>query len=341
MAVKNKFLKQMAEKADQAEKTREQYGMSIEEIQKYGAMKIVKIDDILEDPDNKKIYGADYDTDGFAEVIKNHGFKGAILVYPYNGKYMVQSGHRSLEASRKAGLREVPVIQTTPPASDAERLRMLVTLNLSNRVKTPLMIAREIQTMYDTYKEEREKNSDGKRQTGMIRDIVAKDFNISSAQVERYRKLLRLNSELQAMVEKEKAPWSALAEAAVLDQFQQEQLVKFLRDKLKLKPDDSLSKAEVMREIEICRMMKPGSGYTYDRNDVSMLSDELKAKLVPEEKQNKRRVNQKTAVEKSASYLSSMLEPSAFVYKKDKKEVIKTLEKMKNDIEAALLMLNS
>lgn len=330
----------MAEKADLAEKTRGQY-MSIEECQQFGTMKILPISEIVEDPDNKKIYGNDYDTAGFAEVIKNHGFKGAILVYPYKGKYMVQSGHRTLEASKLAGMESIPVIQTSPPANDAERLRTLISLNLSNRVKTPMMIAREIQTMYDTYKEEREKNSDGKRQTGMIRDIVAKDFSISSAQVERYRKLLRLNQKLQTLVEEERVPWSALAEAAVLDAFQQEQLVKFLKDKLRLRPDEPLSKAEVMREIEICRMMKPGNDYTYDRNDMSMLSDELKAKLIPEEKQNKRRVNQKTAVAKSATYLSSILEPSAFVYKKDKKEVIETLEKMKSDIETALLMLNS
>ena len=65
--------------------------------------RIMSVDMIDEDRDNREIYG-EYETDGLAESIEENGYQGSpIIVYPEKERYTIQSGHRTLEAAKKAG----------------------------------------------------------------------------------------------------------------------------------------------------------------------------------------------------------------------------------------------
>ena len=52
---------------------------------------------LLDDPENEETYG-EYDVQQLAEEMKHAGFQGVILAYPYEDKYMIESGHRRREA---------------------------------------------------------------------------------------------------------------------------------------------------------------------------------------------------------------------------------------------------
>lgn len=326
------MLKSLASKSQEAKKAKEQYGMSMEEAKKYGYMKVLDVGLLDEDPDNRAIYGDDYKTDGLAEAIGTHGFRGAVIVYPYNGRYRIQSGHRTLEAAKKAGMEEVSVIITETPPDEIERRKQLIVRNLNGREYTPMIMAREVQYLYETYRMERERESEGKRPKGKIRDLVAKDMSISSAMVDRYRNLLRIDSRLQRLTENGAIPWSSAAEAASLEKDQQDALYQRLSGLLKLREDKSLTRKEVEEEIATCRTYHlSDSGYEYDRDDISMLSPELQEELkVPKAS---KKVNKKAAVAKSAKYLRSILDENAFMNKKDRDEVRATLEEMKAIID--------
>ena len=110
----------------------------------------MSVDMIDEDRDNKEIYG-EYETDGLAESIEENGYQGSpIIVYPEKGRYTVQSGHRTLEAAKKAGRTYVPVLVTDAPQNDIERRKKLILSNLHGRRYTPLRMARQAQYLFDT-----------------------------------------------------------------------------------------------------------------------------------------------------------------------------------------------
>ena len=96
----------------------------------------MSVDMIDEDRDNKEIYG-EYETDGLAESIEENGYQGSpIIVYPEKGRYTVQSGHRTLEAAKKAGRTYVPVLVTDAPQNDIERRKKLILSNLHGKTKS-------------------------------------------------------------------------------------------------------------------------------------------------------------------------------------------------------------
>lgn len=164
----------------------------------------IPIDDLLEDPDNHKIYG-NYDTDGLSESIQDNGFKGVILAYPIPdmpGKYRIESGHRSLDAAKKAGFNKVPVLITDTPKDDIERRKRLLLANLHGRVYTPLKMAEQAEYLFQTYQMEAEKRkTEGKEPLGDLNTLVAKDLEVSRVLVLKYRQLHTLAPDLKNLVE--------------------------------------------------------------------------------------------------------------------------------------------
>ena len=122
--------------------------------------RIMSVDMIDEDRDNREIYG-EYETDGLAESIEENGYQGSpIIVYPEKERYTIQSGHRTLEAAKKAGRTHVPVLVIEAPRNEIERRKRLILSNLHGRRYTPMRMARQAQYLFDTYKMEQKLEED-------------------------------------------------------------------------------------------------------------------------------------------------------------------------------------
>lgn len=113
-------------------------------------LKIVTDDMLLDDPNNKEMYG-DLEVEELADIMRKTGkFDGIIEVYPYEGKYMIISGHRRREAARRAGIKELYVFVKDAPSRPEERMIRLARAN-QFRDKTPLVIAHECNAFYENH----------------------------------------------------------------------------------------------------------------------------------------------------------------------------------------------
>ena len=180
-------------------------------------LKDIPLSDLIEDPDNKNIYG-DYDIDGLAQSMRENGFKGAVTAYPYEGKYRIQSGHRTVAAAREISMEKIPVLIVETPKTEIERRKNLVLANLHGREYTPMRIARQAQYLWDTYEQENFEQQGTRKKTRGVSTAkkVAADLEVSEKQVFRYRNLLKLTEDLQELVESGAVSWAAMAEAAKL-----------------------------------------------------------------------------------------------------------------------------
>ena len=301
----------------------------------------MSVDMIDEDRDNKAIYG-EYETDGLAESIEENGYQGSpIIVYPEKGRYTVQSGHRTLEAAKKAGRTYVPVLVTDAPQNDIERRKKLILSNLHGRRYTPLRMARQAQYLFDTYKMEQKLNrAEGREQEGKLLDKVAADLEISTSQVTKYRQLLQLNGKLQQMADSGMASWSALAKASQLTAAQQNALASKITGRIKLGGPESITRSWLENEINECRyyiLDDDEQMYEYDPNDMTFLSEELAEKLGGAEAgKRKRRSNSAVTVRRCLEMMEKGLAPDAILKEGDKESVREGLLRMRDIIDERL-----
>ena len=301
----------------------------------------MSVDMIDEDRDNKEIYG-EYETDGLAESIEENGYQGSpIIVYPEKGRYTVQSGHRTLEAAKKAGRTYVPVLVTDAPQNDIERRKKLILSNLHGRRYTPLRMARQAQYLFDTYKMEQKLNrAEGREQEGKLLEKVASDLEISTSQVTKYRQLLQLNGRLQQMADSGMVSWSALAKASQLTAAQQDALVSKITGRIKLGGPESVTRSWLENEISECRyymLDDDGTRYEYDPCDMTFLSEELAEKLGgAAEGKRKRRSNSAVTVRRCLEMMEKGLAPDAILKEGDKESVREGLLKMRAIIDERL-----
>ena len=301
----------------------------------------MSVDMIDEDRDNKEIYG-EYETDGLAESIEENGYQGSpIIVYPEKGRYTVQSGHRTLEAAKKAGRTYVPVLVTDAPQNDIERRKKLILSNLHGRRYTPLRMARQAQYLFDTYKMEQKLNrAEGREQEGKLLDKVAADLEISTSQVTKYRQLLQLNGKLQQMADSGMASWSALAKASQLTAAQQNALASKITGRIKLGGPESITRSWLENEINECRyyiLDDDEQMYEYDPNDMTFLSEELAEKLCGVEAgKRKRRSNSAVTVRRCLEMMEKGLAPDAILKEGDKESVREGLLRMRDIIDERL-----
>ena len=301
----------------------------------------MSVDMIDEDRDNKAIYG-EYETDGLAESIEENGYQGSpIIVYPEKGRYIVQSGHRTLEAAKKAGRTYVPVLVTDAPQNEIERRKKLILSNLHGRRYTPMRMARQAQYLFETYKMEQKLNrAEGREQEGKLLDKVASDLEISTSQVTKYRQLLQLNRRLQQMADSGMVSWSALAKASQLTAAQQNALASKITGRIKLGGPESITRSWLENEINECRyyiLDDDEQMYEYDPNDMTFLSEELAEKLCGVEAgKRKRRSNSAVTVRRCLEMMEKGLAPDAILKEGDKESVREGLLRMRDIIDERL-----
>ena len=330
--------------------------LSLEEATQFGEYRELSVAEIIEDPDNRQVFGL-YETDGLSMSISENGFQGAVLVYPFKGKYRLQSGHRSLEAAKKAGYKTVPAIISSPPETEIERRKNLIIPNTHERDKTPMRMARMVAYHFETLEMEKKAQlEEGKEPSNPnITDKTALDLEISPAQVTKYRALLKLIPALQRLADKRTIPWSALVTsgAGKLTEDQQRLLAKRLNGLSLMEGSENITAKKVRQEVfEISHIIPSGMSDTtsFDRFDTSLYSNELTEEISLSEKEFKKKANSKgtgkkekktrkrrkngyLAIKKSSHLLNDGFDSNALIKQEDRPKCLEYLRAMRKLID--------
>lgn len=136
---------------------------------------------------------------GLSEYMKEVGVHEPIACFQKeDGRYEIVSGHRRFKARLLKGDTKIDVIVTPPPQSKGDMVYQLIFDNIHARQLKPMDLARALYEMKTIWvPEQREKGT----VEGDTKDILAAKFNMSTAKVSRYLRLLKLNPELQDKVQ--------------------------------------------------------------------------------------------------------------------------------------------
>ena len=220
---------------------------------KESPLRSIEIDLLDENPDNEQIFGMQ-NIESISDDMKKDRYSGAITVFDKgDGRYEISSGHRRYRAAKEAGKTSLDAIVYPYPNSNQEKALWLILSNARNRVYTPLGWAKMIKYYMDTQGESRKK---GER----MRENAANFFNLSSSRVERYLQLLKLNANLQSLVDKVDFPYTSLVKASNLSDEEQTFVYNKIKDR------DDISGKEI--EDIIASLMDKKEGKKSEKKDV-------------------------------------------------------------------------
>lgn len=313
---------------------------------------IIRLKNLIPDPlnieSNGEITFSDPDIINLSEEMKRNGFFGTIVAYPYKDHmYMIESGHRRYYAAVLAGFVELPVSISEPPSSILERRQRLDRWNDHVRSSNPLLFARRAQFKFHTYTELNKQNKAEGKPTYPVIERIAKEMDISTSNVTKYKMLLNLIPELQDLISSGNYNWSAMATASQLTPGQQKLLYDKIQRETRIFSTSYITGAWISREVDQIRHIilngEVAAKYDYDRNDLSYLSDELKERLNSNETHiqddRERRYRRKDGykrIQQSKRYLDSLLDPDILIKDNEKKMVRKNLEEMQKTIRRLL-----
>lgn len=146
---------------------------------------------IHEDEVNKEIYEDEDRLEEFEELkrdIKENGIAQPLLVRPHEKlplEYIVVSGHRRLKALKELGEKAPCLVRNVENKEDYLRAKIsLIATNQLVRKRTPGEIAREVKLLKDYIEELR--GIEPSYKGIQTRDLIARENNMSSRQVQRY-----------------------------------------------------------------------------------------------------------------------------------------------------------
>lgn len=287
-----------------------------EDIDKKTGVSSLPISDLIMDEENAVIYGGTQtDIHALSEEIKENGFKGVILAYPFTTdsgekKYRIESGHRRFLAAKEAGLTTIPVMLTEQPKNEMEQTIRLIKMNLHNRTYVPSIKAKEIISLIDCYKKLYELRGE-KISIAALMEKVAHDEELSVKSVEKYREFAKLIPELQTYADRG-IPWSALIQCYTFPEEKQQSIAAAIKtEEEKIGSIESISSQWVVSLINRVRQ--------------DMLGAPVKQKSIV-----KRRDGQKIIGRWNHDIEDIM---NGNVVFKDKKEAIENLQKIQECIE--------
>lgn len=333
------IVKAVAIETDLEERSHITEEMNVQDIDQslVNKLKYLPDDMLVDDPINTEVYG-ELEVNELAEDMKQYGFQGVILAYPYQGKYRIESGHRRRYAGRKAGIKEYPVFVTDPPSAEWERALRLGRANLHSRNRTPMIIAKETQFLYEAHEEEQKaKKEAGCEYEKSIIQLVAQDLEISTSQVSKYKALLNLIPELQKLAD-DGISWSTLSSASNMTKYAQEMLYRRINGRLKLYNKDGVTRSWLEKEISELKYVREERGYQFDRNDIALYPEQEKKRKekIESKPQRVRRRNGTKAILKNAKELCDVLDGDAIYKIAEIPVVIKSLEDLQKSIQKKL-----
>lgn len=293
--------------------------------------KIIMLPDemLLDDPFNLETYGEN-DVEEFAEIMRKYGFRGVVIAYPYEDKYMIESGHRRREAGRRAGIKEIPTFLVEPPKSEWERRLNLMMANLNNRDYTPMIIARVAQGTYEAQAMKiadlKEKGELQEGENTNLNELTAEFMRLDSTTVELYRRLLKLIPELQELADDKRYSWSAIAYASNMSETYQKKLFQVIVEKTDKDGVDAVTKAWIKQTIQNLKLEEKTG----------------KIAKVVETKEKPTRVRRKDGTKiimNCTKSLKEVLENDAIIRDNEVETVVKTLKELQKSIEKKITEL--
>lgn len=226
------------------------------EVEKDKAIVEIEVSMIDEDPSNTYIFGMD-NIDELVTVIEEEGFHGAIEVYKKeNGRYMLASGGRRLEAYKKMRKHRIPCIILQKKETRAEEIRVLISSNTLTRELTTDNWVKATQVLLgEVYTKEWQKKQHENGESGDANAACAKILGKSLSAVKRYVGLSKLDKELYALITIPGFPATAFENVQTLSKTLQRKLAKLLlvdrslEDYVSGEYEYPLSKTDIMKTI--------------------------------------------------------------------------------------------
>ncbi len=145
----------------------------------------VSVGDIVPNPHQPRLRFDEEKLHELAESVREHGILQPIVVSPLSGgKYELIAGERRLQASRLAGLPDIPVI--VRDADERQKLELAIIENVQRHDLNPVEEARAYARLMDEF--------------GLIQEEVAKKMGKSRSAVANTVRLLTLPVEIQRAV---------------------------------------------------------------------------------------------------------------------------------------------
>jgi len=151
-------------------------------------IKDLNIDEIILDDENEYLFGYD-EVDQLADSISDMGFKSVIQVYQTSdNKYICQSGHSRILASKKLGMTTIPCQIVKAPENENRKTIELIKQNTQREIK-PLSKVRQIARLDEIY------TSEGLSR-GEIEEKLKAAFGMGKTQIHAYMSLGKLPEEI-------------------------------------------------------------------------------------------------------------------------------------------------
>lgn len=144
----------------------------------------VPIDKVHPSPLQPRLHFVEGELDELMESIKHHGIIQPLIVRPVNGELELIAGERRWRASKKIGLKTVPIIERE--ASDREVLEMALIENLQRADLNPMEEAQGYVRLA--------------REFGLKQEEISKTVGKSRASVANSMRLLDLHKDVQPLV---------------------------------------------------------------------------------------------------------------------------------------------
>lgn len=275
-------------------------------------LKQIPLDKIAPHPNNDYPIG---DLESLANSLKNEGQLHNAVVRPYKDpenteiEYQLISGERRWRASRLA---ELPTLACKiVEVDDIEAEKMLRVANIETREINDLRRGEDLKKIAELVEEQKTKDPNKK---GRVRDLVAKEVGMSTAQVGKLISLERLIPEFQKMVEEGQIPLEVSSQYALMTEAQQKVVYEAVKSGLEVS-------SKMAREIK--EQMKKSQ----DEHD--KVIKEMEEKLSNKDKE----LTEKEEEVKNLQKVIDTKKEEESSLKKELEEARKEAEKIKNDIE--------
>lgn len=214
--------------------------------------------------------------DEMVNSIKSDGVMVPIIVRPIDDYFEILAGHNRENASKIAGLTEVPCV-IKHDLTDEQAELITITTNLNQRaVETmlPSELAWALRRQNEILKHQGKRNdlTSVPMEQKSLREKIGQEFKLSQSNVQRYIRLTYLNTELLQFVDDKKISFRSSVEISYLKSQEMSDLYEYI------------SNNKINISIKIAEELKKLSQASEDNIDIKSILDELNK---PEEKISK------------------------------------------------------
>lgn len=215
----------------------------------------IDTDDLVDAPSDWNFYGSLSDSKmrELLESIESNGLLHPIVVWEQSqGKYMILAGHNRVKAYRileeKSGgvdYRKIPaLIKGIDEIDEDDAREIIIDTNWVQRVLSAVEKSKSIVEKYAVLEKKK------KSGMGRIRDIIAKEYEVTGRLVDEYRRLGNLRDEIKDMVSDNRLSMTSASKLGLFDKTTQSWIVEKFGDKLSRKYTKQLRSGMDRDEIE-------------------------------------------------------------------------------------------